>query len=66
MGVSFVHGHEIAIGEFEQTARNLHGNANANVTFDYHSRPKIMFTFAFPGLRTVCSNSLLFQWDLDA
>ncbi len=29
-------------------------NANANVTFDYHSIPKVTFAFAFPRLRAVC------------
>ncbi len=29
---------------------------NANATFDYHSMPKVMFAFVFPGLRAVCSN----------
>ncbi len=29
-------------------------NANANVTFDYPSIPKVTFAFAFPELRAVC------------
>ncbi len=29
------------------------GNSDANVTFDYHSMPKVTFAFAFPGLRAV-------------
>ncbi len=33
------------------------GNADANVTFDYHSKLKVTFAFAFPGLWAVCSNS---------
>ncbi len=33
------------------------GNANTNITFDCHSIPKV--TFAFAGLRAVCSNSHL-------
>ena len=30
------------------------GNANAEVTFDYHSTAKVTIAFAFPGLRAVC------------
>ncbi len=29
------------------------GNANANVTFDRHNKPKVTFAFTFPGLRAV-------------